>query len=92
MSALLCPAVVDPLAQGLAAISALPSGVKDSGPKRSVKNRFNGRIETALSILPRRHASSQGAPHARPQIEAIGFGARAMRYASSSLPCATNWT
>ena len=47
------------------------------GPKRSVTKRFSGRIATGESILPRRQASSHGAPQVRPQIDAIGFGERA---------------
>jgi hypothetical protein len=55
---------------------------KLSTPKRSVTNRFRARIATGASTVPRRHADSHGAAHTRPQIDANGFVARAMRYAS----------
>jgi hypothetical protein len=47
---------------------------------------------TGLSRLPRRQFASHGAPHTRPQIEANGLVARAMRYASSSRPSAIAFT
>ena len=37
------------------------------------------RMEMGASMLPRRHASSQGAAQTRPQTEANGLGARATR-------------
>src|SRR5690242_14308835 len=40
------------------------------------------------SIDPRRQAASHGAPQTRPQIEASGFGPRAIRYADSYSPAA----
>ncbi len=61
---------------------------KLSTPKRSVTNRFSARMATGASTVPRRHAVSHGAAHTRPQIEANGFGARAIRYASRSRPSA----
>ncbi len=60
----------------------------DSGPYCSVTKRLSARMAMGLSISPRRHASSQGAAHTRPQTEANGFGSLAVRYASSSLPSA----
>jgi hypothetical protein len=36
-------------------------------------------IAMGASIEPRRHASSHGAAHTRPQTDANGFGARATR-------------
>jgi hypothetical protein len=41
-------------------------------------NRFNARMEIAASSAPRRHLASHGAAQTRPQIEANGFGVRAM--------------
>ena len=61
---------------------------KLSTPKRSVTKRLSARIATGASTVPRRHADSQGAAHTRPQIEANGLGARAMRYASRKRPSA----
>src|SRR4029453_6555022 len=61
---------------------------KLSTPKRSVTNRLRARIAIGASTVPRRHAGSQGAAHTRPQIDANGFGARAMRYASRYRPSA----
>jgi hypothetical protein len=49
---------------------------------------LSARIDTAASTVPRRHALSQGAAHTRPQIDANGFGARAIRYASRYRPSA----
>jgi len=68
------------------------TGFRDSGPCRSVTNRFNARIEIGKSNCPRRHADSHGCPHTRPQIDAKGFGTRAYRYASSYLPSAIKET
>jgi hypothetical protein len=42
-------------------------------------NRFKARIAIGVSILPRRHAASHGAPHTQPQVEANGFVSRAIR-------------
>jgi hypothetical protein len=52
-----------------------------STPNRSVVVRLIARIDTGRSIVPRRQAVSHGAPHTRPQIDANGFGPRAIRYA-----------
>ena len=52
-------------------------GLRDSGPWRSVTNRFKARMEMGMSNCPRRQAGSHGCPHTRPQIEANGLGARA---------------
>jgi hypothetical protein len=52
---------------------------KLSTPKRSVTKRFSARMDTGASTVPRRHAVSHGAAHTRPQIDANGFGPRAMR-------------
>ena len=68
------------------------SGCRDSTPYCSVTKRFRARIEIGASIAPRRHASSHGAAHTRPQTDANGFGARATRKASSSRPSAMSWT
>ena len=59
------------------------SRAKLSTPKRSVTNRLSARIAIGASTVPRRHAVSHGAAHTRPQIDANGLGARAIRYASA---------
>ena len=50
------------------------SGFRDSGPYRSVTNRFRARMEIGRSNSPRRQAASQGWPQIRPHIEAKGLG------------------
>ena len=45
----------------------------------SVTKRFSGRMATGASTSPRRQLASQGAPQTRPQMEANGLCARAMR-------------
>jgi hypothetical protein len=49
------------------------------GAERSVTKRFSGRMVTGASTSPRRQLRSQGAPQTRPQMEANGLCARAMR-------------
>ncbi len=49
-----------------------------STPWRSVTVRFSARMEIGSSIWPRRHFVSHGWAQMRPQIEASGFGARAI--------------
>ena len=49
------------------------------GPYCSVTKRFRALMAMGESISPRRHASSQGAAHTRPQTEANGLGSRAVR-------------
>src|SRR6516165_4550564 len=61
---------------------------KLSTPNCSVTKRFRARIATGASTVPRRHADSHGAAQTRPQMEANGLGARAMRYASRNRPSA----
>ena len=50
-----------------------------SAPNLSVTKRFKARMETGLSIAALRQDSSQGAWHIRPQMDANGFGPRAIR-------------
>lgn len=68
------------------------SGRVDSTPYCSATKRLSARIAIGPSTAPRRHATSHGAAHTRPQTEANGFGARATRYASSFRPSAISWT
>ena len=49
-----------------------------STPCRSVSVRLSARIEIGWSMMPRRHFVSQGCAQMRPQMEARGFGARAI--------------
>jgi hypothetical protein len=59
-----------------------------SGPNCSVTKRFSGRMETGASIELRRQLALHGASHTRPQMDAKGFVARAMRQAFSYRPSA----
>ena len=54
----------------------------------SVTKRFSARMATGASTEPRRQLVSQGAPQTRPQMEANGLVARAIRYAVSYRPSA----
>lgn len=49
-----------------------------STPQRSETYRFKARIAIGSSNTARRHASSHGAAHTRPQIDANGLGIRAV--------------
>jgi len=71
--------------------SRTASGARASAPYRSQTKRLRARMAIGRSTpmnapsastrgtLPRRHAASQGAPQIRPQMDAKGFGPRAMR-------------
>jgi hypothetical protein len=48
-------------------------------PNFSVTKRFSALMLTGASIAPRRHLSSHGAAHTRPQTDANGFGDLAVR-------------